>query len=212
MSPIRTSTAGFTLIEMVVCLCLMSLIATVLIEALELAGRSWRQVNQQAADADAVTRAQTFLRQRLESIYFEAQGADQPVGFTGDSDQLEFTASGKSTAVHGRTRYRLEFSAATPGHLDIAYAGVSGLDWSREMLLPGVTALSISFLEVTAKDPPQWVDHWIDRSSLPRLIKIDVAFGPADKRRWPPLYVEPKIDAAGNCVFDIISRRCRSNS
>jgi len=94
--------------------------------------------------------------------------------------------------------------------LDIAYAQDADLNWSREVLLSDVAAVSVSFLEVTTEGPPQWMDHWSDTSNLPRLIKIDVAFAPTDPRRWPPLYVEPRIDSNANCVFDIISRHCRT--
>jgi hypothetical protein len=39
-----------------------------------------------------------------------------------------------------------------------------------------------------------------------------VAFGSNDKRRWPPLYIEPRVDTPASCVFDVVSRRCRSGA
>lgn len=40
---------------------------------------------------------------------------------------------------------------------------------------------------------PRWRDRWHDPSKLPLLVRVQVAFPPGDRRRWPELVIAPAI-------------------
>lgn len=210
---------GFTLIEVLVALALMSLIGTILIESLRMGGHTWQHVTREAADIDEITRAQEFLRQRLGTIYPPEPGtglASASDSFVGETNQLEFSSTAPGSATAGLVRYQLGLSASDPRNVEIRYrpqhtavAAAQQADWSGEPLLARASALSIQFWEDSAGASGSWVDHWQDHARLPRLIRIDVRFADQDRRFWPPLYVEPRIDTHATCVFDVVSRRCR---
>jgi len=210
---------GFTLIEVLVALALMSLIGTILIESLQVGGHTWRQVMREAANTDEVARAQGFLRERLATIYPARPAQDiasSSESFIGESDALEFSSAFSGHSAQGLVRYWVGLSRSAPANVEIRYSSERTLltrsqvsDWSSEPLLAHVRGLSIQFWESSADSTGQWVSHWADNTKLPRLIRIEVHFAENDARRWPPLYIEPRIDARSNCVFDVVSRRCR---
>jgi general secretion pathway protein J len=217
----RRATSGFTLIEVLVTLALMSLIGTILIESLRVGAHTWRRTIREAANVDEIARAQSFLRERLGTIHPPdaiAMGGLPRQSFAGESDSLEFSSTAPGHPDDGLARYRLELSTSEPSDLEIHYqhdpSGSSTVltsGWARERLVARASNLAIQFWEQPPNSPGHWVDHWGDPVNLPALIRIDIRFADDDTRRWPPLYVEPRIDTRATCVFDIVSRRCRSS-
>ena len=215
-------TGGFTLIEVLVTLALMTLIGAILIESLRLGAHTWQRATRESANIDEVVRAQSFLRQRLGTVYppeaATATNAPRQV-FVGEHNVLEFSSAAPGHPGDGLARYRLELSDSQPGDLQIRYRRDPGVaatvltsEWSRERLLTRANGLIVQFWEQSPSSAGHWVDHWDDPVKLPALIRIDIRFADNDPRRWPPLYVEPRIDTRASCVFDIISRHCRSSS
>jgi general secretion pathway protein J len=213
---------GFSLIEVLVALAVMSLVATVLIASLELGGRTWQRVTRAATDMEDISRGQEFLRQRLSSIqpYDETDGAvSSPEVLVGTEDTLEFSGFAPHTIDGRMLRYQIALSTSEPGTLEVRYrpdqhSAVEPVSstWSHERLLAHVTALSILFLEQTPDTAAHWVDRWRDPKRFPQLIRIDISFAPTDTRRWPPLYIEPRVDTNTSCIFDVVARRCRSGA
>lgn len=219
MNPSSPAARGFTLIEVLVSLALMSLLVTVLIESLRVGGHTWRYVTREAANVGEITRAQEFLRQRLGTIcpLHTSSGGTSPSGFfVGENDRLEFSSTAPTYSNDGPVRYQLGSSASGQGNIEVRYrpdrtrpADPQMTEWSSEPLLVHAAGLAIQFWESSADSSGHWVDRWRDQTRLPRLIRIDVRFADTDPRRWPPLYVEPRLDTNASCVFDVVSRRCR---
>ena len=215
-------TGGFTLIEVLVALALMSLIGTILIESLRMGGHTWQRVTREAANIDEVTRAQEFLRQHLATIYPPQPATDlssASESFVGENDTLEFSSSAPGGSDGALARYRFGMSSSDPGNVEIRYLreriarfSAQADSWSSEPLIAHASGLSIQFWEGSTGSSGRWVSHWADAAKLPGLIRIDVQFAPTDSRRWPPLYVEPRVDTRANCAFDVVSRRCRDGA
>jgi hypothetical protein len=72
--------------------------------------------------------------------------------------------------------------------------------------------MTVRFWQHSANAADMWVDQWQDSTQIPRLIEIDLSFSEGDKRYWPPLYIEPRVDTPVSCQFDVVSRRCRSET
>jgi prepilin-type N-terminal cleavage/methylation domain-containing protein len=102
---------GFTLIEVLVALALMSLIGTILIESLRVAGHTWQRVTREAGNIDEITRAQDFLRQRLAAVQ-----PPKPAGVSGI-----LSGSGRQAGVLQRLTRCLAWrtGALLPGSISI---------------------------------------------------------------------------------------------
>src|ERR1700759_3483117 len=92
MSTIGNDVKGFTLIEMMVSLALMSLIATILIASLEVGGHVWRRVTTDVAQISEIVRSQQFLRQRLSTIAVLAADGTASPSLIGRSNSIEFSS------------------------------------------------------------------------------------------------------------------------
>jgi general secretion pathway protein J len=210
---------GFTLIEILVALALMGMIAVILITSLQIGGHTWQRVMRGASNTDDIAQAQEILRLRLSSLYPDDRGAggiSQPAFLITNGTSLEFSGPAPDATADGILRYRITVSAAS-GALEIrAWPDREGrsdnqVDSSAEALLPHAVSMTVQFFLRPETGPGRWVDRW-DSKKMPQLIRIDVAFAANDKRRWPPLYIEPRVDTPANCAFDVVSRRCRSGA
>ena|ERR1700722_15208583 len=210
---------GFTLMEILVALALMGMIAVILITSLQIGGHTWQRVMRGASNTDDIAQAQEILRLRLSSLYPDDRGAgdiSQPAFLITDGTSLEFSGAAPEATADGLLRYRITVSATSRALEIRAWPGKEGrldnlADSSAEALLPQVASLTVQFLLKPEIGPGRWVDRW-DSKKMPQLIRIDVAFVANDKRRWPPLYIEPRVDTPANCAFDVVSRRCRSGA
>jgi prepilin-type N-terminal cleavage/methylation domain-containing protein len=215
------SQRGFTLIELLVALALMAMIATILITSLHVGGHTWQRVTRQASSTDDIAQAQAFIRHTLSSLYpHDGRGSDtvRPVFLISDGVSIEFTSDAPEALAGGALRYRI---AVVPdsGMLEVrsrrdhdGVPGSSTSDWVLERLLPRVSSFTVRFWLEDQDLPGHWLDRWVNRTDIPQLIRIDVAFAPDDNRRWPTLYIEPRVDTPVSCQFDVVSRRCRSNT
>jgi general secretion pathway protein J len=208
---------GFTLIEMLVALALMGLIAVILITSLQIGGHTWQRVMRAASSTEDIAQAQETLRLRLSSLYpVDRADASRPGFLSSNGASLEFSGAAPDSTADGILRYQIAVSA-TSGALEVRswpdQDHLEGLshDSKPEALLSHVASMAVQFWLKPDAAPGRWVGRW-DSKEIPRLIRIDVAFSADGKRRWPPLYIEPRVDTSASCVFDVVSRRCRSGA
>jgi general secretion pathway protein J len=214
MIPRRIKERGFTLMEMLVALALMGMIAVILITSLQLGGHTWQRVMRSAAGTEEIAEAQESLRQLLSSL---SPGDNRRrLSLVSNGTSLEFSSVAPAASSDGILRYQVSVSAGSKA-LEIRVSpGQDGhlggsADSRAEALLPRVASLAVQFWFKSETGPGRWVDRW-ESDRLPQLIRIDLAFEANDKRRWPPLYVEQRVDTPASCVFDVVSRRCRSGA
>jgi general secretion pathway protein J len=213
---------GFTLIEMMVALALVSLMSIAMLQAYRFSQRTLAQATRIDGAARDVANAQRVIRRLIEQAYpFEVSGeSKEPAahGISGDEARLALSAPA-AASLGGVGFYRYALRKGQDGTLDVSWLldrnGVSTLETEgrHEPILDGVRAISIAYLELVERNNGQieldWQDNWIDKAKLPALVRIRVEFAPGDRRQWPDLIVAPRVSADANCVFDVVSQTCR---
>lgn len=212
---------GFTLIEVLVSLALMVMISTILITSLQIGGHSWQRVTRAASDTDDIAQAQEFLRRHLSSAYPLAHPdtiRTKTGSILSDGESIEFSSAAPDSSSEGVWRYHVSVSSDT-GALEVrsrrdrrVSSDTLPYSWSSATLLSHARSLTVQFWLKPTGLPGRWVDRWVDHNEPPKLIRIDVTFAANDSRRWPSLYIEPRVDTSVNCEFDMVSRNCRSGS
>jgi general secretion pathway protein J len=195
--------AGFTLVELLVSLAILSLCATLLLGGLASASIVARQTRSAERANAEVAAAQILLRARIEAMRpvrrldagepeIDANGGQRVFDFVGPPQDSE---SGS-----GLRLYRLTLTA--PGDL-ILYQSpelASGVEraapslqgWRPTTLLQGAASLAIGYFGVTKADPARrWRTNWGQNSAMPDAIRIRVGFPEGDRRVWPELVVRP---------------------
>lgn len=188
--------SGFTLIEMIVSLALMSLIALLLIQSLQATGLVARSAQRHAAQAE-VQLVRTHMRRTLAQVVRRRRDGRR-VPFFGQGEALTATIGANAEAERvSETAFGLSM-AATPDGTGFALVEDTRLTTEtttgpqREVLLEGIVGLRLRYFGVLGQSggsdwQPRWVTRWPRIDKLPTLVEISVDFPDADPRRWPAL-------------------------
>jgi general secretion pathway protein J len=194
--------AGFTLIEMLIALALMTVIASLLVNAVGSARQALTVVDRRVTQA-SVPAVQSVLRRLLIEARANAdaaQHADPDRTFIGEASKLRFVSSFVPRGQYGGLwRYEITVDASEGA------AGSSALVLTQQLVRPTssaaspplrtvvlkeVRALTVRYFGAEEKDSaPQWQDAWRHPYRLPRLVSVDATFVRPDRRQWPTLIV-----------------------
>jgi general secretion pathway protein J len=208
--------SGFTLLELLVALTILSLIALVMLGGLKFGARAWDRVEVTSDDADSVDAAQTYLRRQLAAIYplwLANPSSPGRVDFAGEPDHLVYLAP--PPAQFGPADLsQFQLQRAASGALNLSWRSQSGAGAPSEAtLLHGIASLQFAYFgPQPGTRTERWTDRWADRARLPSLIRIQVTFPSGDRRVWPEFVVHPEIMVDVSCVYDPISHGCRGHS
>ncbi|SFU88836.1 general secretion pathway protein J [Methylobacterium sp. 174MFSha1.1] len=188
--------AGFTLVETLVCLALAGLVGVLLLNAVRIAGGA-SAAAARAAGAEEVQSVRDHLRRTLGSLAQRRPDGRRPT-LRGGPDGLTAALAPDQT-LERPTEIAMTLAAMPAGGtFDLlesrseaaALPGQPPAPPSREAILGRIAALSLRYYGVPADGtPPLWLQAWSRPDRPPLLVEIQVAFPPADSRRWPPLLI-----------------------
>jgi general secretion pathway protein J len=194
--------AGFTLIELLIALTLLTVIASLLVNAVGSARQAINVVDRRVTQA-SVPAVQSVFRRLLVEARPNPDGG-QRVGpsraFVGEPNKLNFVSSFVPQGQYGGLwHYQIaldtseragESSALVLTQQLVRPASSTAGPPLRTVILREVRALSVRYFGAKDNDSaPQWQDTWRHPYRLPRLVSMDVTFARPDGRQWPPLMV-----------------------
>ncbi|MFM9851991.1 MAG: type II secretion system protein J [Sphingomonadaceae bacterium] len=216
----RAHSNGFTLVELLVSLVILSATAGLLLSGLIMTRTMADRAKRQSERAETVLTAQTIIRERIEAIVASTRfdTFNPIVDMRGGANIFSFFAPpAPSTRPTSVERYRLVRSA--PGDLvlysvldvadriDVYAPGEVG--WTPTVLLTGVEALDIDYFGAAPPDGQRrWRREWIERPQPPELVRLRVTFKQGDSRVWPDLIVRPASTVNSSCQIDRFSGNC----
>lgn len=188
--------SGFTLIEMIVSLALMSLIAMLLIQSLQATGLVTRSAQRLAAQEE-VQLVRGHLRRTLANVVRRRRDGKR-VAFLGGGGALTATIGANAEAERvSEIAFGLTVAATPDGTAlalveDTRVTSDTTTGPQREVLLEGIAGLRLRYFGAVGQGgasdwQPRWVVDWPRRDRLPTLIEISVDFPATDARRWPAL-------------------------
>lgn len=204
----RRLAPGFTLVELLVVISLLSLIMLALGSALRTAAQTESRVDSRLQQADDLRVAQSFLRSVLERVSGQKIAGLVPAGasqffFLGQPQQLAWVGvmPGRYGAG-GRYHFRLGLA---DGALVLQYTPwvdtATPPNWGGAesyILMTGATGLAIQY-EDARYEPPAWSAAWKEVDVLPQRVLVSVQ---AESGDWPelivPLRVMPASDPRSN--------------
>lgn len=204
---------GFTLVELLIVLVLLSLMVLAMASALRTASQTEERVDARLQRMDDLRTASGFLRSVLGRVSAQKTSLPVPVGaspyfFTGTPAAMAWV--GVMPARYGAGgRYHFRLLLTDAGALVLQYLpwiDTSTVpDWpaaQSSTLLTGVTGLALRYEDATG-EPPAWMPEWsvIDRLPDRVAISVQAAAGP-----WPDLVIALRVLPAsdpriGGAVF-----------
>lgn len=211
--------AGFTLVEVLVALALFSLLVALLFGNVRFGLQAWQIGSVHNESLVRSVASQDLLRRLLGNAYpmlLGAAGTDPLIDFEGAKDTLSFLSEAPVvTGGAGRFRFKL-FQDQRQNQTDFVVSSTPELAnpqdasmTTKSLLLADVDHIEFAYSDGGSKGETTWSSAWGKRSSLPRLVRVRVAFRSGDTRLWPDLLIAPRIGADVSCVYDPITKRCR---
>lgn len=210
--------SGFTLLEMMVSLMLLSMLSVLLFGGLRLGARAWDHSEARGAGMDELRVVQQLMRREIEQAYpsyVDADPVHPTVDFSGTASEIDFLAPAPQAAASpGRSRIAIaaqrdgsQVVLAMRAQPELASGHVAG--WS-EPLLRNLASVHFSYFGADdARGTPTWRTSWTSATRMPRLVRVDVQFARGDGRVWPDLVIAPRIEADAGCIYDYNTQRCQ---
>lgn len=214
----RRSSAGFTLVEVLVALVLFGFLSVALFGSVRGGATAWIRATAHADESDQSVHAQDLLRHLIENAYPFYVSGDQGnryVVFAGNETSLSFlSATPLALGQGGRSRVDLlvahqdgRTSLMLESKLELST--IRQTEKTRQPILTGAALVAFSYFGQQPRDrTAQWHHDWTAQAELPRLVRIAVRFSTADGRDWPDLVIAPRIAADVGCVLDRFATRC----
>jgi len=206
----RDRQAGFTLIEVLVSMAVLSLILVALYGGLRVAARGWDRGEALVRDAEMLRTSSALLRRYLGQAYplLRWKKGTWRLEFAGDEAQLRFVAAmpprlgvGGLYELHISTEERANGVALLlhrrllhPDLDDRAQDDLAAGIADDSVLAEGLREVGFDYFGSERRnDPPAWRERWLDKKRLPALVRMRVVDGRGVA--WPELTVALHIDA-----------------
>ncbi|MGL6043316.1 MAG: prepilin-type N-terminal cleavage/methylation domain-containing protein [Sandaracinobacteroides sp.] len=217
----RSGERGFTLVELLVTLVILSLMAGVMAGSIGFAGIVGGRAGAEAATTNEVVNAQRTLRTRIEALIPTPRltASDPQIEIEGSPDRFAFVAPPAARQQpDAPASFRLQLSNAG----DLVLRSSSTLDpdagspaaaFEDSLILRRVAAVRIAYFGRDMSSPTRrWLGFWRDRPQPPELVRISVDFPAGDGRKWPDLVVRPRASVNTLCRIDALTGRCEGSS
>lgn len=184
----RLRSLGFTLLELLVVMSLMSLLVLAMASALQTASQTSERVDEALVRTDDLRIVSGFLQSTLSRISLQRrapplrEGANQYF-FEGEESQVMWLGvMPAGYATGGRTLMRLKQATDEQGEsaLLLQYLPWNGVttepDWSQattHVLLSGVSQLQIRYQDARP-EPTVWASRWSSPDQVPQRIRLIV--------------------------------------
>lgn len=192
----RRPAPGFTLVEILAALAVFGFVLLGLGEGVQFGLQAWdaqaRLVGQRA-ELDAVDRLLRGLVARMDP----GSLADAP-RVAGAADRLAFTTDLPEAAGALQRHVDVALFVDPTHHLQMRWAahlhqrGGTAAPGAAT-LLEGVQGVRFAYLRPAGSGGSGWAAAWSE-GYLPRLVRIQLAFPPGDRRHWPDIVAEPAQD------------------
>lgn len=199
--------AGWTLLELLVGLVLLSLITVLLTQSLRTGRNALVAVERQSSEV-TVEVVQSYLRRAITQarlVRLPDGRSDAPL-IAAEPQQLQFVTAYVPAGQYGGL-YTLALAlqpAARGGGFDLVEtrtllrppprpgAPEPARPQLSSTLLRNLADLKLGYFGLRDEEnAAQWGTDWRSPAHLPRLIAVEVTFAKGDRRHWPPLIIAP---------------------
>lgn len=205
MTALHRHSYGFTLLEVLVAITLLSVVAALLAGGLRFGTRVWHQGEDQLQALAGMQSVHGLMRRQLAQAVplMAPDRLDDQIVFEGMPTYLRFVGAAPAQPMVGGY-YEITFGLSNDKvtqHLMMAWRLLAdSKDGTRDtverdqvLLLPDVAEVSFAYFGGNDDEAPHWQESWVDKPMLPHLVRVIVSFKEGDPRLWPDLVVQPMV-------------------
>ncbi len=197
---------GFTLIEVLIVMTLLSIMVVLLFATIKISADSWEKGENKIADVNEIATVYSFFQRHLsiaKPVWNDFNKNEERIfGFQGTETSLQFVSEFPASAARpGLQAFDIRLNSRQTDTLVITtsafFPSIDGASFPEEKinLISHVKTFSISYLgQDTSSDELLWQQEWINREQQPELVKIHI--GLENGTFWPDMIVPIKIATA----------------
>ena len=203
--PARAS--GFTLVELLLSITLMSILLGLTYTGLRAASRSSERGEIMLAAGGEMRASHQFVRRQLNQMLplpFDVTDSTDEVRivFAGDARSIQYVAPMPGYLGSGGPQVQLiELTSGSDSVLQFSHALLQGyeedqlFDRDPVILLDGVQSGGFEFLGLDEEgEPMAWTSSWDQPELLPEAVRLNVTFAGDAQLLWPELVAGIRID------------------
>ncbi|MFW5444082.1 MAG: type II secretion system protein GspJ [Methylococcaceae bacterium] len=194
--------AGFSLLEVLLAMSLLSIMVVLLFSSLKVGAESWNKGEKKITAVNEKAVTYQFFKRHLPSVrpLWDDFSNDEPsFSFQGERDKLQFVSVFPASAGRkGIQLFEISFDKADNGAVKVLlkpfYPPLEYQDWEEDeqVLLENVEKFELSFFgKEDDESDSAWVDSWQEKQYLPELVKINIEL--ADHSYWPEMIFAMKM-------------------
>jgi len=209
----ESSLRGFTLIEVMLAMTLLSIMMVLLFSALRISAQSWDAGEGKIAQVNETALVYNFFQRHLVTArplwndYMESkqtfsfQSTPRSFSFQGTSSSLKFVSAFPASAARPGLQLFMIESVQQQGKEDAVkvtispfFPAVEGEEWEpeEEILLNNVRSFQLAYFGPDENSGTDlWQDQWLDRNTLPGLVKIKIER--SNEVFWPEMLIALKM-------------------
>jgi hypothetical protein len=197
----ESSIAGFTVLELLIALCILSLFSIYAASAYHQI-RRMSEVTQRLEKTDSAVAAQSYVRRLVSgarAIMVKTSGQPKPtVAFNGEESRLALITASDGTLETGGL-YSATLEMRPHGHelADFVTSrrplrATSPSYNGDELLLENIGSLQFRYFGAAkGETSPSWQTQWVNQETLPDLVQVTISMPSGTGRFWPELIARP---------------------
>lgn len=197
------SAQGFTLMEVLIAMTLLSIMVVLLFGSLRICAQSWEQGEKKINEVNAIAVVYQFFQSHLataEPLWDDFSDEEANFSFQGKAQSLEFVSTFPASAGRsGKQLFSIQLQeedeekvikvAITP-----FFPVAEGEEWQKEeeVLIRHVSDFALAYFgrdDESGQDG--WQDQWLEKDVLPRLVKIKIEL--ENETFWPEMVIETRV-------------------
>jgi general secretion pathway protein J len=201
--------AGYSLVELLVVLLLLSFITLSIAGGFRFGTRIWETTDASVARSHRIAIMQSVVRSLMASAVPEAKGAY--IEFEGTPNDVRFVAPApRYGAAGGIAKVEVSLEDIRSDRRMLIRIAPRVRSAGAQTARLDLDGLNLRFAYLDASDARAiWLDRWHDRDRLPSAIRLEGTDGES-RAEWPLFVARLPVDQPVHCIFDPVSLSCRN--
>ena len=200
--PANQKSTGFTLLEVMIAMTLLSIMVILLFSSLKIGAESWDKGERKIAEVNEKAVVYQFFKRHLPTIrplWDDFSDDERSFSFQGMQDKLQFVSVFPASASRkGMQLFEVGFDKTEKGVIKVVlkpfYPPLEDEQWQLEevVLLDNIEEFELAYFgKEDSGSEGVWTDNWQEKEFLPALIKVRIEL--EDGSYWPEMIFALKL-------------------
>lgn len=194
---------GFTLIEVLIAMTLLSIMVVLLFSSLKICADSWEKGESKITDVNEVAVVYNFFQRHLSvarPLWNDFSGENKTFSFQGKAQSMQFVSAFPASAARsGLQLFSIDLQTEDNNQvikvtLTPFFPVAEGEEWHKEevSLIKHVSDFTLAYFGSDDRvSEANWREEWLDKEVLPRLVKINIKL--ENEIYWPEMIIDLKV-------------------